>query len=406
MVRRYSALTAFAVAFMLLAAPPPTAMGANTQLQNQIEAAGEDLDNANAAVKQALNAYNQAQRELDAAKSELAKANQVLAAANAADAAAAAELRRAEAATDAARRKLQKLKDELLGEQQMVTRLIGSVYRAGPVSQLNALLSAQSPAELTQLLQTIERWTKDKEVSIEKLTAAKLRVTEQTQVLAAAEAQVALKKEAVHAKALLAQDAAAKARAAKVKVDAAAAVRAKALAAAEKHRAAVKKRYDQLKAEQRRLEAEAKKGSAAGSGLTFSGELTWPVPGARISGNVGPRIHPVYGYRSCHTGMDLAAPSGTTIKAAADGVVVSVINSGAYGLHTLITHGSGLTTMYAHQSRASVSAGQKVTAGQKVGAVGSTGWSTGPHLHFEVRINGTAYNPMGWFGGSKTKVNC
>ena len=406
MLRRYAALSALAVGLSLFVAPQPAALAANTQLQNQIEQAGEDLDNANDQVKQALNAYNKAQRELDAAKAELNAANRVLAAANAADAAAAAELRKAEAATDAARRKLQKLKDELLGEQQMVSRLIGSVYRAGPVSQLNALLSAESPAELTQLLQSIERWTKDKEVSIQKLTAAKLKVTEQTKILAEAEAQVAVKKEAVHAKAVLAQEAAAKAHAAKVKVDAAAAVRAKALAAAQKHRASVKKRYDQLKAEQARLEAEARKGSQAGSGLTFSGELTWPVSGARISGNVGPRIHPVYGYRSCHTGMDLAAPSGTTIKAAASGVVVSVINSGAYGLHTLITHGSGLTTMYAHQSKATVSAGQKVTAGQKIGAVGSTGWSTGPHLHFEVRINGTAYNPMGWFGGSKTKVNC
>ena len=85
---------------------------------------------------------------------------------------------------------------------------------------------------------------------------------------------------------------------------------------------------------------------------------------------------------------------------------MSVLNSGPYGLHTLLTHGSELTTMYAHQSSSKVKAGQSVTKGQIIGLVGTTGWSTGPHLHFEVRINGTAYDPLGWFGKSKTAVKC
>jgi murein DD-endopeptidase MepM/ murein hydrolase activator NlpD len=125
-----------------------------------------------------------------------------------------------------------------------------------------------------------------------------------------------------------------------------------------------------------------------------------------VSGNVGPRIHPVYGYRSCHTGADISCGMGTGILAAADGVVVSVENGGPYGLHTLIQHGSGISTMYAHQSATSVSPGQKVTQGQIIGNVGSTGWSTGPHLHFEVHVNGTPYDPMGWFGGAKVPVSC
>lgn len=403
-MRRPAAIAAsLALAVVCLA---PAATAADSTLKNKIAAAGEDLDNANDQVKAALAEYKKAQALLDEAKAELGAANRVLGNARAADAAAGAELARAEAQTDAARRKLKQLQNDLLGEQQLLTTLIASVYKSGPTSQLNALLSAQSPADLTQILQAMDRWTKDKQVSIDKLTEAKAKVTAQAAELQRLEDQVAVKKDAVHAKAIEAQEAASKAAAAKAKVDAAAAVRAKALAAAEKYRASVKKRYDQLKAEQARLEAEAKKGSSLGSGLVFTGEMVFPVSGARISGNVGPRIHPVYGYKSCHTGVDLAAPSGTTIKAASDGVVVSVINSGAYGLHTLITHGSGMTTMYAHQSKANVSAGQKVAAGQKIGAVGSTGWSTGPHLHFEVRINGAAYNPLGWFGGSKSKVNC
>jgi len=96
----------------------------------------------------------------------------------------------------------------------------------------------------------------------------------------------------------------------------------------------------------------------------------------------------------------------TQNRAAAAGIVVSVINGGPYGLHTLLAHGSGLTTLYAHQSSTKVKAGQSVQAGQTIGAVGTTGWSTGPHLHFEVRIDGTAYDPLGWFGKAKKKVNC
>lgn len=388
---------------LALLAPAPIATGAD--LTSQIEQAGEDLDNANAKVSKALSAYRKAQAELDKAKAAYATAKSNFDRAHKADLAAAAALREAEARTDAARKKLEETKQKLMGEQRLVAQLISQVYRSGPMSQLNVLLGSDSPQDLTERLQTLSTWTRNKADVIDNLTEVKAKVSAQAFALAQLEAQVAKKKEEVHARAVEASVAAQQAKDAKAKVDAAAAVRAAALKEAQKHRDAVKKRYDQLRAEQARLQAQAKSGSKLGANLVFTGEMILPVNG-RISGNVGPRRHPVYGYRSCHTGMDIAAPSGTTIKAASDGIVVSVLNGGAYGKHTLIAHGSGLTTMYAHQLTTSVRPGQTVSAGQKIGEVGSTGWSTGPHLHFEVRIDGTAYNPMGWFGGSKTKVNC
>ena len=388
---------------LALIAPVPVAVGAD--LSSQIEQAGEDLDNANAKVSKALSAYRKAQAELDKAQAAYSAAKATFDRAHAADLAAAAALREAEARTDAARKKLEETKQKLMGEQRLVAQLINQVYRSGPVSQLSVLLGSTSPQDLTERLQALSTWTRNKADVIDNLTEVKAKITAQALALAQLEAQVAKRKEEVHARAVEAADAAKQAKDAKAKVDAAAAVRAAALKEAEKHRDAVKKRYDQLRAEQARLKAQAKSGSKLGANLIFTGEMVMPVSG-RISGNVGPRIHPVYGYRSCHTGMDIAAPSGTTIKAAADGIVVSVLNGGAYGLHTLIAHGSGLTTMYAHQTRTNVKQGQSVSMGQKIGEVGSTGWSTGPHLHFEVRIDGTAYDPRGWFGGSKTKVNC
>jgi murein DD-endopeptidase MepM/ murein hydrolase activator NlpD len=117
-------------------------------------------------------------------------------------------------------------------------------------------------------------------------------------------------------------------------------------------------------------------------------------------------VHPVYKYKSCHTGVDSGAPKGTPIRAAASGVVLSTTVSRAYGNMTLIDHGGGMVTMYAHQSQFGVSPGQVVGNQDVIGYIGSTGFSTGPHLHFEVHLNGVPYNPMGWFGASRTVVPC
>ena len=125
------------------------------------------------------------------------------------------------------------------------------------------------------------------------------------------------------------------------------------------------------------------------------GYLKWPVSGP-ITSEYGWRIHPIYGYKSFHTGIDIGAPSGTTVKAARYGEVLFVGYKGAYGLVVIIDHGNALATIYAHLSKAYVSAGQAVSTLSSVGAVGCTGWCTGPHLHFEVRVNGEHQNPHLW----------
>jgi len=97
-----------------------------------------------------------------------------------------------------------------------------------------------------------------------------------------------------------------------------------------------------------------------------------------------------------HTGVDLGCGNGTPIGAAGDGVVVSAGWNGGYGNAVVIDHGNGLATLYGHQSSLAASPGQRVSTGQTIGYVGSTGYSTGPHLHWEVWVNGTPVDPMGY----------
>ena len=122
------------------------------------------------------------------------------------------------------------------------------------------------------------------------------------------------------------------------------------------------------------------------------GTLVRPVPGA-ISSAFGPRIHPIHGYSLMHNGIDMNAGSGQAIVSAASGTVIFAGVKGGYGNTIMVDHGGGMVTLYAHQSKFAVSTGQSVKRGQTIGYVGSTGVSTGPHLHFEVRVGGNPVNP-------------
>ena len=146
--------------------------------------------------------------------------------------------------------------------------------------------------------------------------------------------------------------------------------------------------YDAVQAQ---ISASVSRGNPTPGNHRFS----WPVNGP-ITSPFGYRNDPVLGGNRLHAGVDIGASSGTPIKAAGDGVVVMAGWNGGYGNFTLIDHGGGLATGYGHQSSIGVRVGQHVSTGEVIGNVGSTGASTGPHLHWEVRVNGTPVDPMGW----------
>ena len=137
--------------------------------------------------------------------------------------------------------------------------------------------------------------------------------------------------------------------------------------------------------------------SSSSSPASTGGAMAWPSSSTRISSPYGTRVHPITGKIKTHAGLDIDAAHGTNVYAAQSGtVIVAGWNSGGYGNYVVIDHGGGLSTLYAHCSSLTVSTGQSVSKGQVIAKCGSTGLSTGPHVHFEVLRNGSHTDPMAY----------
>lgn len=152
--------------------------------------------------------------------------------------------------------------------------------------------------------------------------------------------------------------------------------------------------------EQKRKEEEAAKPSTGGGGSTAPNPGGWVTPCSYtvLTSAYGWRIHPITGKESFHNGVDLANVTGTPIYATRSGTVTVATYNSVYGYYVQINHGDGFSSLYGHMTHYIVSVGQTVSAGQIIGYMGSTGWSTGPHLHFTIYYNGSTVNPMNYIG--------
>ncbi|HMS71686.1 MAG TPA: M23 family metallopeptidase, partial [Baekduia sp.] len=166
--------------------------------------------------------------------------------------------------------------------------------------------------------------------------------------------------------------------------------KARALAATRENRKHLEDHLDELVKESNRIQGVLSSVSV-GPIRQGSGRFVWPINGTLTSPFCESRS-----WESCHPGIDIAAPTGTPIRAADSGTVRIAGWTGGYGNYTCIQHTASLSSCYGHQSAIHVRVGQSVSKGQVIGLVGSTGFSTGPHLHFEVRINGAVTNPMSY----------
>ena len=155
-----------------------------------------------------------------------------------------------------------------------------------------------------------------------------------------------------------------------------------------------RKKAEQQNANNSSSNSSSSNQSSSSGSTTPTGNFTWPCPSSRrITSEYGYRVHPILGTKRLHNGIDIGASTGSSIVAADGGTVVGASYSSSMGYYVMINHGNGITTVYMHCSSLLVSSGQKVSKGQQIARVGSTGLSTGPHLHFSVMKNGSYVNP-------------
>ena len=404
-------------------------------VESQIDATEDALAKAGKKVKKAVATFKDVDARWQAARESRREAlEEARAAREEAQAAQARAMRARQALQVAQQQKIvvEGKLDDIHGQMDDMAR---AVYTRGPLAEIEVVLDASSPGDFQARLASVDTVSRMQAGVQKSLTQTEADLVMQGVRLEALRLE-AEAEDAAAAQAL--EDARAALRKAKEKQAKVAELRKErkaALGKAQAFKSKVKKRYEDLVAEQQRLAAAARKAAAeeerrrkeaeeaarkaaeearkrgeepppaAAPAFTATGSLMMPTSGSPSS-NPGPRVHPIFKRKSCHTGWDIAAPGGTPIVAADNGSVATISSGGAYGNAVMLVHGDGLTTFYAHMSSTNVKIGQVVNKGDVIGSVGSTGWSTGNHLHFEVRINGTPYDPRGWFGGSRSPIPC
>ena len=403
-MRRLTAALIASVAISICAASLSAPANARNDIDSKVSIAGDDVAAANKSVARAEEMLRRATAELPAAQAAAAKAQRIFLKAQAADRIVELELERTTAAALRAEQSAIESQARIDLMHARVNQFASDLYMQGPLANLAVILDSADITDFAANLTAIDRTSKANNQTFDDLDAAKADSALKQARAEALRAQAQVKRDEVAKRFVAAQRLRAEALSTTARVNALIRGRANALNVANREKTRVLAEYRALKAEQERARRASQGGGWTGPPPV--GDWDWPIPGAGISAFVGPRVHPVYGYRSCHTGVDIRGGYGAAIHSPQPGIVVAIQSGGPYGLHTFISHGSGIVSMYAHQSQVRVSVGEKVGKGEVIGLVGSSGWVTGPHLHFEMHVNGVPFDPLGWYGGRKVKVSC
>ncbi len=380
------------------------------QVDRQVAQAQAALQESSRRLAEATAAYTAAEAQLPAARAALAAAEGRLFAAQAREAELRQRLAEASAAERAAEAALRRVVDEIASTRTAAGNVARAAYRSGPLGGLGLMgsaLEADSPTEFVERLEYARSVIRSQNATLD-------RLRDQRAQLAAREAELAARRQAVQQQRAAAarqvvriQELTAQARAAERRVEALVAQRREALEVAEQERATDLAFYREMRAEQARLAAlvrqlmkqESPDGSDDSGPPEHDGRLAQPAHGP-ITSPFGMRYHPVLHEWRLHTGTDFGIPEGTAVRAAAGGRVLWAGWSRGYGYRVVVSHGyvhgRYLVTTYSHLSRITVRVGERVTRGEVLAQSGNTGWSTGPHLHFEVMVDGQFVDPVGW----------
>ena len=398
---RLSVLACSALVAVVGIAPSPARADDIGTKQTQIEAA---LKAANADLDAATGATAAAAAELSAVQGRLASAQTTLAANRAALATAQLQEQTTTQAASVARGTLTRAQqaqdaaaDRVVAQGQAIRAYAVAAYKTGATPDALLVVAAGDGAgdylQRAGLLNVASRGQARilRQFTAERvaLSAAVMIVAQKTQVVVEKEraAQAALNRVvAVTASAQNTTD----------QLADLGRQQAKALLDAESALAGQRNRVAQLQVESNQIAALIRARAAVGTGVVGKGGLLWPTPGP-VTSPFGYRVDPVTGKYALHAGLDIGARTGAEIRAARGGTVIFAAEETGYGNYTCLDHGGGFATCYAHQSKELVTVGQTVVQGQVIGLVGATGYTTGPHLHFETRVNGNPVNPAQYF---------
>ena len=385
----------------LLAAPSP----AHAEPNGDAERAARAVHRAEAVLEDATEIARAAARRLEAATAAMPTAQQRVATSRGTVAAALAAANTAGRKAQAARAsyaaiagRYETAQGRVEQARAKVDQIAQASYMGSNFARINMLAEATGPADIMERLSLVEQVMRNQREDVDILLAARAEVRhqqDQAGLAKRAAEQAEADARAKLAAAKSAQDAALRAQKALAEL---AASRTAALRVANSQRAAVLARYRAAKAEETRIQAALRGYSArSGSGRYSGGKLLMPVNGWKSS-DYGHRYDPYYRVWQLHAGTDFAAGGGTPIRASAYGRVIRAGWAGGYGRYTCINHGrvsgASLQTCYGHQSAILVREGEYVRRGQIIGRVGTTGASTGNHLHYETRFDGVPRNPL------------
>lgn len=286
-----------------------------------------------------------------------------------------AEIDASEAKIEEAEAEIEQTKQDMEQRQQGLDDRLRVMYKNGSVGYLDVLLGSNSLSEFLSNIELVQRIYKNDQETLKELE-------KQHDELEAMRQELEKQKEALETERTALDE---ERSGAQGKVD-----------ALEEDKAALQSKLDELNAEADRISSEIA-GKQDPEIEYEGGTFMWPTTARTITSYFGFRIHPVTGVYTGHTGIDIGVGTGNPVYAAADGTVIIAGSYGGYGNAVVIDHGSGISTLYGHNDSVTVSVGQKVSRGQVVANSGNTGISTGPHLHFEVRIKGNYVDPLSYF---------
>ena len=296
-------------------------------------------------------------------------------------------------------RQLAEAQKRLEGRESVFYKRVRDIYINGRLSYLDVVIGAKDFSDFANRLEVLKRIIDSDITLINEIKKERAEIEAHKQKLEADRAKlVELEKAALAKQAEIEQKKAER----NVVLQKAQNDRATAMQAIEELNASSAQVSAMLKERQaaRAAAAAAAAQSSGGQGASDNwvqgtGQLGWPVSG-EITSPYGYRVHPIWGTTIYHSGIDIGVDEGTPVHAADGGVVVWSGWMGGYGYAVVIDHGNGLSTLYGHNSELAVDEGQSVAKGQVISYAGSTGNSTGPHVHFEVRANGDPVDPMGY----------